>query len=80
MKQIQILYFAQLREQAQKESETVSTSAQTVAELYQETQQKYAFTLPESRLRSAINHVFCDWQQALNEGDVVAFIPPVSGG
>ena len=77
---ITILYFAALREQAGKEQETRTTAAQTPAELYAELQAAYAFDLPQERLRAAVNHAFCDWQTTLNDGDTVAFIPPVSGG
>ncbi|MDK4688731.1 molybdopterin converting factor subunit 1 [Kingella negevensis] len=79
-KQINILYFAALREQAGKEQETRDTSAQNPAELYAELQAAYSFELPQERLRAAVNHAFCAWDTPLNEGDIVAFIPPVSGG
>lgn len=78
--QIHILFFAALREQANKEQETRSTSAKNPAELYAELQLEYGFDLPQSRLRAAINHAFCAWDTPLNDNDTVAFIPPVSGG
>lgn len=77
---INILYFAALREQTNQEQETRQTNAQTPAQLYAELQTVYGFELPQSRLRAAVNHTFCDWQTELKEGDTVAFIPPVSGG
>lgn len=79
-KQINILYFAALREQAQTEQETRSTTAQNPAELYAELQTVYAFDLPMERLRAAVNHAFVAWETELHDGDTVAFIPPVSGG
>lgn len=78
--QLTLLYFAALREQAGKEQETLSSNAATVAQLYAELTEHYSFTLPPQRLRAAVNHQLCDWNQTLNEGDTVAFIPPVSGG
>lgn len=80
LKKINVLYFAILREQAQKEQEIHETHAQTPAELYAELQASYAFDLPQERLRAAINHAFCAWETELCDGDTVAFIPPVSGG
>jgi molybdopterin synthase sulfur carrier subunit len=76
-----VLYFAALREQAGKESETLSTAAPVdAAALYARLAQQYGFTLPQNRLRAAVNHDFCDWQQTLANGDTVAFIPPIAGG
>lgn len=31
-------------------------------------------------VRAAVNHEFVDWDAAVDEGDEIAFIPPVSGG
>ncbi len=73
-------YFAIFREQAGKPSEKHSTHASTAAELYTELQQLYDFKLPPSQVKVAINQEFCDWQQRLESGDHVAFIPPVAGG
>lgn len=36
-------------------------------------------SVPE-RLLVAINMNYVDWQQTVNEGDEVAFFPPVTGG
>lgn len=80
LKKINVLYFAILREQAQKEQEIHETHAQNPAELYAELQAIYHFDLPKERLRAAVNHAFCTWETELHDGDTVAFIPPVSGG
>jgi molybdopterin-guanine dinucleotide biosynthesis protein A len=78
--ELQLQYFAILREQAGKRSETVTTSATTPAQLYAELQPRYGFTLAATQLKVAVNNEFCDWQYALKSGDVVTFIPPVAGG
>ena len=78
MKNITLLYFAALREATGKDQETCTTAAHTVAELYAELQQHYAF--PAVPLRAARNHVLCDWHEAIAEQDTIAFIPPVAGG
>lgn len=75
-----VLYFAALREQAGKERETVHSAAADPAALYAELAAQYGFTLPQSRLRAAVNHSFCPWTQPLAAGDTVAFIPPIAGG
>lgn len=32
------------------------------------------------RILCAVNEEYCDFRQPLNEGDAVAFFPPVTGG
>ncbi|MDO5686514.1 MAG: MoaD/ThiS family protein [Neisseria sp.] len=81
MMKIKVLYFARLQEVRGISEEIVSVAAgATPQTLYRELERQYAFGLPESSLRAARNHVFCDWQEPLTDGDVVAFIPPVAGG
>ena len=79
-KNLTILYFAALREAAGKERETRTTPAATPAALYAELQTEYALPLPQSRLRAARNHTFCEWDTPRADGDTITFIPPVAGG
>jgi molybdopterin converting factor subunit 1 len=78
--QVQIQYFAVLREQAGVTEERVETRSATPADLYEEVRQAHGFTLPRSMLRVAINDAFCEWSERLQPGDHVVFIPPVAGG
>jgi molybdopterin-guanine dinucleotide biosynthesis protein A len=80
VRQINVQYYALLREQAGRSFESVMTLAATPRELFQELQQRYPFSLAPEMLRVAINSDFSDWSQQLNEGDSVVFIPPVAGG
>ena len=76
-----VLYFAALREQAGKEQEEIVLDAPLdAAALYTLLAERHAFTLPQSRLRAAVNHSFCPWNTALADQDIVAFIPPIAGG
>lgn len=77
---LQVQYFALLRDQAGRASETVSTTATTPSELYAELAARHGFTLAEGALKVAINTEFASWQQPLATGDSVVFIPPVAGG
>lgn len=79
-RRINVQYYALLREQAGRSSESLVTSAGTPRELYQELRQRYPFSLAPEMLRVAINSEFGDWSQRLSEGDSVVFIPPVAGG
>lgn len=80
MKTITIEYYAILREMTGKSQEQFATEVNTVLELYQEVKLKYEFILEFSELRAAINDAFVAWQANLNNGDIVVFIPPISGG
>ena len=80
MTSITIEYYAQLREQAGKGRETITTDAASLDALYGELRQRHSFRLDTAQLKVAVNAEFRDWQQAFGEGDVIVFIPPVAGG
>ena len=80
MQDVEIQYFALLREQAGRSGERVTTAASTAADLYDELRLRYGFTLPLALLRVAVNDEFCAWTTRLRTGDRVVFIPPVAGG
>jgi len=77
---VTLLYYAQLREQAGAGSESVSTGAGSLRELYAEIGARHGFSLPADALKVAVNARFSDWSRPLRDGDTVVFIPPVNGG
>ncbi len=79
-RRINVQYYALLREQAGRSSESLVTAAATPRDLYQELQARYPFSLAPEMLRVAVNSEFGDWGQRLQDGDSVVFIPPVAGG
>lgn len=79
-RRVSVQYYALLREQAGRSSETLVSTAGTPRELYRELRQRYPFSLAPEMLRVAINSEFGEWEQPLSEGDSVVFIPPVAGG
>ena len=80
MPRVELNYFAQLREQANRGAERVDTDADSLGTLYAQLQARHGFTLPASTLRVAVNERFCGWDHPLQDGDTVVFIPPVNGG
>jgi molybdopterin converting factor subunit 1 len=78
--QINIQYYAILREQAGRSTESLDTGAATPAALYSELAKRYPFTLAQDQLKVAINGEFADFSRPLAAGDAVVFIPPVAGG
>ena len=79
-RQIRVRYYAILSEERGCPEESVSTAAATAGELYESLRRAHGFSLPQSRLRAAVNDAFVPWTQPLADGDCVVFIPPVSGG
>ena len=79
MAKIQIEYFAILREHVGQTSEELETTAQTVADVFNELDGRYQFP-KMAHMKVAINDEFGEWNSALTDGDSVVFIPPVAGG
>lgn len=74
-----ILFFAHLRDAVGQESVELDANGKTVAELKQIISEKYE-SVNLSNVMSAINEEFASNDEVIQEGDTVAFIPPVSGG
>ncbi len=79
MKTVHIEYFAVLRECAGRDTEAVSTAAETPRQLYAELAARHHFPALQS-IKVALNDEFSDMSAALKDGDTVVFIPPVAGG
>jgi molybdopterin converting factor subunit 1 len=73
-------YFAAFRERVGSDTERVSTSARTAAELYGELARRHGFADSMQRCKVAVNDELADWNVALAAGDEVLFFPPVAGG
>jgi len=78
--ELELLYFASLREAAGVERERVRTGAADLAGLYAEADARHGLGWPHARLRVAVDGEFARWSDAPREGSEVVFIPPVSGG
>lgn len=76
---VTVLYFAVLREAAGLSEEQLDLP-ESLSALYADLRERHGFSHGQSQLRVACNGVFCDWQRLPVDGDVIAFIPPVSGG
>ncbi len=80
---IQLLYFAAVRDLAEKSQETmdVSSSVQTIGELRAHLERVIpALAGRLGAVRWAKNEVFVGMDATLADGDVIALIPPVAGG
>jgi molybdopterin synthase sulfur carrier subunit len=75
---INILYFASLRERIGRGNDTVDSSVPLqVAQVWQQATGQASF--PDDVL-VALNQEYTDANAIVNDGDEVAFFPPVTGG
>jgi molybdopterin synthase sulfur carrier subunit len=81
---VNLKYFASIREAIGQGTESVSTQAATLQALRDELIARggsYAQVLAHGRaVRMALNQDLCDESAALSEDCEVAFFPPVTGG
>lgn len=77
---IRVRYFARLREERGRSQETLTTSARTVSELFDQLEHRFHFSLRREELNVAVNAVVSDWETPLHEEDLVVFLPPYAGG
>ncbi|MEL5988631.1 molybdopterin converting factor subunit 1 [Kurthia gibsonii] len=76
---ISILFFAQLQESMGQSQMEVPLAGKTVAEVKAWLEKEYPL-LSLGQVMTAVNEEFARDQTIVNEGDKVAFIPPISGG
>ena len=82
---VQLRYFASLRETLGLGDESVALpeAVGTVGGLQRWLQQRgepWQEALADDRLLVAVNQEVCDREAAVNDGDEIAWFPPVTGG
>ena len=79
--QITVRCFAQLRELATDRCELALADGATVADAWTALATRYPAIEPHRPyVRAARNGAYAPWDEPLADGDVIAFLPPVSGG
>lgn len=76
---ITVHYFAGIRELTGMPMETIAYAGNTVAQLRNALTEKYP-GMQENAVQIAVNEEYALAEDILHDGDVVALIPPVSGG
>lgn len=81
---LKILYFARLRDQLGKDQEQIElSSSTTVAEVKQQLSQRddhWHKFLNADNILTAVNQQLCKDDATVQDGDELAFFPPVTGG
>ena len=82
---ITVLFFAQVREclgeaKLELEYQTQWQNAEQLRTQLCERGAKWASALSSDKLLVAVNQELCSLEQAIKDGDEIAFFPPVTGG
>lgn len=78
--QVKILYFAQFADLAGKSEESMELNDASPATLYAILKERYGFPHDFDKIQVALNHELSAHEATLNDGDQVAFLPPMTGG
>ncbi len=74
-----VMFFAHLRDAVGEEFLSLELSGKTVAEAKELLREMFP-VLKLDTVMTALNEEFSGDDEVINDGDVIAFIPPVSGG
>lgn len=74
-----VMFFAHLRDVVGEESVSLELAGKTVAEVKGLFSEQYS-ALKLDTVMTAVNEEFAGNDEIIHDGDVIAFIPPVSGG
>ncbi|OOF43274.1 molybdopterin synthase sulfur carrier subunit [Rodentibacter trehalosifermentans] len=80
---LKVLFFAQTREligMDEMQVEAVFSTAETLREHLSQKGDKWALALEKGKTLVAINQTLMPLESAINNGDEIAFFPPVTGG
>ena len=78
--QIQVVYFAKLRELTGLDQEAFSMmKGSNPNDVLESINERHQIDIG-SNFKIAVNDEFSDWDIKLNDGDRLVFIPPVTGG
>ncbi|GGI87180.1 molybdopterin synthase sulfur carrier subunit [Shewanella hanedai] len=82
---INVLFFAQVREllgesSIQVEATAETTTAEALRAVLASKDDKWGKVLVSDKLLVAVNQTISGWDTPVQDGDEVAFFPPVTGG
>jgi len=79
-KEITVLYFAEFRDLRGLPREKITTTTDTVGDLYRELCGKFDLPYRPGIVRAAVNEELSEWHTPLSGGETVVFLAPFGGG
>ncbi len=77
---VTVHYYGLLAERRGLAEERIATISANAAELYAELDARHRLGLSSENFRVAVNDEFVSWDHPLQENDLIALLPPMSGG
>ncbi|MCM2266811.1 MAG: MoaD/ThiS family protein [Elusimicrobiales bacterium] len=80
MKKIQVRYFALVGERRGVQTEPYETEAATARQLLHEIETNKRIPLTTNISKAMVNGKYVEWDEPINDGDLVTLLSPFSGG
>jgi len=77
---MKVLYFAELKEILNVQSEEMNINSEITVETFKQTLIEQYPQIAEKQFQIAVNEEFVPSDAIIQQNDIVALIPPVSGG
>ena len=79
-KTLTVRYFAEFRERAGIDEETITVAANTARDVFELLKTRHRSAEPLRHCKVAINDEMADWDSPVDDGDTILLFPPVAGG
>ncbi len=80
MIEVEVRYFASMRNPGGPERERVALADADARVLYEQLRARFGWKFDSHAIRLAVNGRMVAWEHPLAEDDEIAFLPPFSGG
>jgi len=77
---VNIEFYGRLKTQFSQQSIEWHSEQSTVEAIYRELCNHFNQEINLRVIKPILNDTFCDWQQVINNNDVIGLFPPASGG
>jgi molybdopterin converting factor small subunit len=78
--EVTVLYLGPLKQRCGGSEERLTVRAETLADVYAAVAARHGLSPSPGPVRAAVNAELRPWSTRVGAGDVIALLPPVSGG